>query len=232
MLAIERKKLKLIKEEIKALGATTLDLNEQILVALEHCQPCKLRDIKKISKQQRYKKIDAIDNLIINVFALYTPEAKDLRELVAFLKITNEYDRIVNSAHSFIRDFPNALSDDIDMDFILEYAVPLQKSSVAALENALLLVDLEDKDSINEHYKNVVVEESKNDELYKIIEQSLLKKTSENLHLSRDYQDIMAALRRLEKIADRALSIASLMHYAKVGGEINKVQLLSKDDKH
>ena len=29
----------------------------------------------------------------------------------------------------------------------------------------------------------------------------------------------------------QALSIASLMHYAKVGGEINKVQLLSKDDK-
>lgn len=231
MLAIEKEKLKHIKKEIKVLGQTTLDLNEQILVTLEHCQPCKLRDIKKISKQQRYKKIDAIDNLIINVFALYTPEAKDLRQLVAFLKITNEYDRIVNSAHSFIRDFPNALSDEIDKEFILEYAVPLQRTSVTALQNALLLLDLDDKDKINEHYKIVVVEESKNDELYKIIEKSLLKKTNEDLHLSREYQDIMAALRRLEKIADRALSIASLMHYAKVGGEINKVQLLSKDDK-
>lgn len=30
----------------------------------------------------------------------------------------------------------------------------------------------------------------------------------------------MSALRRLEKIADRALSIASLLHYAKIGGTI------------
>ncbi len=229
MLAIERQKLNIIKKEIKALGQTTLEINERILTALKHCNPCKLTGIKKISKQERYKKIDAIDNLIINVFALYTPEAKDLRQLVAFLKITNEYDRIINSAHSFIRDFPNALSDEIDRDFILEYAVPLQKSSVVALENALLLLDLDDKKSVNEHFKIVVVEESKNDELYKIIEKSLLKKTSEDIHLSREYQDIMEALRRLEKIADRALSIASLMHYAKVGGEINKVKLLTKD---
>ncbi len=91
------------------------------------------------------------------------------------------------------------------------------------MKSALEILELEDKTSVHEHYKTVVVEESKNDDLYKIIEKNLLKKTNEDIHLSNEYQEIMAALRRLEKIADRALSIASLMHYAKIGGEISKV---------
>ena len=37
---------------------------------------------------------------------------------------------------------------------------------------------------------------------------------------SRDYFDILSALRRLEKIADRAVSIANLLHFAQVGGDM------------
>lgn len=223
MLTTEKEKLKSILDKLLTLGQSTLSTNEEILQALKHCDTCKLSQIKQLSKKERYKLIDEIDNLIINVFALYSPEARDLRELVAFLKITNEFDRIANSCYSFIRDFPNALSAEVDKDFILEYAIPLQKSSVNALSNALNLLKVNDKQLVDEHYKAVVIEESKNDDLYKIIEKSLLKKINNEVHLSSDYQNIMAALRRLEKIADRALSIANLMHYAKIGGEIGKV---------
>ena len=223
MLTTEKEKLKSILDKLLTLGQSTLSTNEEILQALKNCDTCKLSKIKQLSKKERYKLIDEIDNLIINVFALYSPEARDLRELVAFLKITNEFDRIANSCYSFIRDFPNALSAEVDKDFILEYAIPLQKSSVNALSNALNILKVNDKQLVDEHYKAVVIEESKNDDLYKIIEKSLLKKTNNEVHLSTDYQNTMAALRRLEKIADRALSIANLMHYAKIGGEIGKV---------
>ncbi|MFK5986096.1 MAG: PhoU domain-containing protein [Pseudomonadota bacterium] len=226
MLPTEKQKMQSILEEIMGLGNSLLDMNKQILSALKNCnnkEPSEFIEIKKHSKQERYKVIDKIDNLIINIFALYTPEARDLRELIAFLKVTNEFDRIANSCNSFIRDFPQSLSNEVDKEFILEYAIPLQKSTVNALVSALKLIDVEDKKLVNEYYKAVVVEESNNDDLYKIIEKSLLRKTTEDISLSKDYQDIMEALRRLEKIADRALSIASLMHYAKVGGEISKV---------
>ena len=223
MLPTEKEKLKQIRQEVSELGQSTLVMNQLILDALKDCKPCQLKDLEKLPKKERYEKIDGIDNLIIKVFALYTPEARDLRELIAFLKITNEFDRIANSCNSFIRDFPNALSDDVDKDCILEYAIPLQKSSVKALTHALKLLTLKHKDAVDDHYKEVVVEESKNDDLYKIIEKTLLKKINNEVNLSKDYQDILAALRRLEKIADRALSIANLMHYAKVGGEISKI---------
>lgn len=222
MLPTEAAKLAKIQHEVIILGQIVLSTNQKILKALKECDPCSLDNINKIKKQERYEKIDEIDDNIIKFFALYTPEAKDLRELVAFLKVTNEFDRIANSCNSFIRDFPQALSDEVDKNFILEYAIPLQKTSVAALTSALTLIELDDKDRVQEEFKNVVIEESKNDELYQIIEKNLLKKINNNLALSQDYQDIMQALRRLEKIADRALSIASLMHYAKVGGVIAK----------
>ena len=222
MLPTEESKLELIQNEMIGLGRVVLASNQQILAALEECQPCKLDDISKIKKHERYEKIDEIDDLIIKFFALYTPEAKDLRLLIAFLKMTNEFDRIANSCNSFIRDFPQALSDEVDKDFILEYAIPLQKTSVAALTGALNLIALDDKERVHAEYKNVVVEEAKNDDLYQIIEKNLLTKINDNIMLSQDYQDIMQALRRLEKVADRALSIASLMHYAKLGGVITK----------
>ncbi len=222
MLPTQKEKLHTILTEIMGLGESVLTTNQQILRSLEQCSSgntCTLNEIQEIPKHDRYKTIDAIDNLIINVFALYAPEAIDLRELIAFLKITNEFDRIANNCHSFIRDFEIGLSIDVDRDFILEYAVPLQKSAVNALSSALKIIALKDKKSVTEYYKKVVIEEDKNDDLYKIIEKSLLEKINEDIHLSRDYQNIMAALRRLEKIADRALSIASLMRYAKLGEE-------------
>lgn len=223
MLTTEKEKRKSILNKMQLLGQTTLSMNKEILQALKHCDTCKLNLIKKISKKELYSSIDEVDNLIINIFALYSPEARDLRELVAFLKITNEFDRIANSCNSFVRDFPNAISSEVDKELILEYAIPLQKSSVNALSNALNILKINDKQLVEEYYEVVVIEESKNDDLYKIIEKSLLKKISNEVHLSNDYQNIMAALRCLEKIADRALSIANLMHYAKIGGEISKV---------
>jgi len=89
MLEKQKEKYNIILSELMALGQLTLTMNEAILDALTQCDVCKLNDVKKFSKKDRYRRIDYIDNLIINLFALFTPEARDLRELIAFLKITN-----------------------------------------------------------------------------------------------------------------------------------------------
>ena len=220
MLSTEKEKLKTIIEKIKAFGQSNLETNEAILKELKICDTCELKQIPRLSKNDRYEIIDDIDNMIITVFALYSPEARDLRLLVAYLKITNELDRIAKQSNAFIRDFPNAISCDVDKEFILEYAVPLQKSTVNTLRGIVNLLAEKDKDMVQEQYTEIVIEESKNDDLYTIIEKNLLKKIKKDLHLSYEYQSVLAALRRLEKIADRALSIANLMHYAKIGGEL------------
>jgi len=223
MLSKEKEKLNTIVDKMQALGQSTLATNEAILDALKNCDSCELSQITRPSKQNRYETIDEIDNLIISIFALFSPEARDLRLLVSFLKVTNEFDRIAKQCNSFIRDFPKAIATDVDKDFILEYAIPLQKTSINAMSSVVKLLVEKDKDVVQELYTEVVVEESQNDDLYKIIEKSLLKKIKKETHLSQEYQYVMASLRRLEKVADRALSIANLMHYAKIGGEIGKI---------
>jgi len=225
MLPTLEEKLLNIQQDMTRLGRKSLELNQEILEILEQGSIADLKKLKPSSKQEGLDQIAAIDTQIIHVFALYTPEARDLRQLVAFLKITNELDRIINSCRSFIRDFPYVLSKGIDKDSILEYAIPLQKASLNAVTSAIALFEAEDKEAVDAFYKAVVTEEGKSDEFYKIIEKSLFKKINKDIHLSNEYQSAMFALRRLEKIADRALSIAYLMHYAKIGGEINKVHL-------
>jgi len=43
--------------------------------------------------------------IIIKILALHSPEAKDLREVVAYLKITNEILRASSNTRSLIRVF-------------------------------------------------------------------------------------------------------------------------------
>jgi len=228
MLPTELEKLNKIQQDMVELGEHVLQVNEDILSVLEARQISKIASIDVYSKKTWREKIAEIDNQIIHVCALYSPEAKDLRQIVAFLKVTNEFDRVENSCRSFIRDLPAVLEGDLEQESILEYAIPLQKTCVKAVKNATALLNTEDTEEVNKLYKSVVLEEDKNDELYKMIEKSLLNELNENIHLSHEYQMVMSALRRLEKIADRALSIAVLMHYARIGGTISKPKVSVK----
>jgi phosphate transport system protein len=108
----------------------------------------------------------------------------------------------------------------LNTSIILEYAVPLLKSALLSLQTSISIIDETDSKHIEEKYHRVVVEESKTDDLYLMIEKNILKLISKNLDLSKEYFDILSALRRLEKIADRAVSIANLLQFAQVGGDI------------
>ena len=54
---------------------------------------------------------------------------------------------------------------------------------------------------VEENIKRVIVEESKTDDLYLMIEK-YFKTNNSKLDLSKEYFDLLKCLRRLEKIAD------------------------------
>ena len=165
-------------------------------------------------------KSNEIDNMIVATLALYSPEAKDLRQLVSFLKITNELVRTGSNVKDFAKKFKKSYSDDLNTSIILEYTVPLLKSALLSLQTSISIIDEIDSKHIEEKYHRVIVEESKTDDLYLMIEKNILKLITKNLDLSKEYFDILSSLRRLEKIADRAVSIANLLQFAQVGGDI------------
>ena len=212
-------KLKNIKEEILKIGVDVVEALEICLKALEEK---KIEDLKnvEITEKKLLIKSNEIDNIIVTTLALYSPEAKDLRQLVSFLKITNELVRTGANAKDFAKMFKKSYSEDLNTPMILEYAVPLLKSALLSLRTSISIIDETNTAHIEEKYHRVIVEESKTDDLYLMIEKNILKLISKNLDLSKEYFDTLSALRRLEKIADRAVSIANLLQFAQVGGDL------------
>ncbi len=221
MLKNFEKMLKQIQDEICVMGQKVTKANELSLKAIQE------RNIKNLSKaKSELNNISTIsnriDNLILKTLALHQPEARALRSMVSYLKITNEIVRAGTNTKNFIKIFSKSLHSEIDFNNILEFSIPLQKASIEAFKTSIEMVRIGTNKEIEESFQKVIVEESKTDDLYAMIEKNLLKKLSSNMELSKDYFDILSSLRRLEKVADRATSIANLLIFAQVGGELHQ----------
>ena len=204
-----------IKHKVTDIGTGLLEANKILLSALSDCDQEKFIEsrahIKNISS-----KTDDIDNSIIKVLALYTPEARDLRQVVAYLKITNELSRACSSTRSFIRGFTDVCAD-VDVDTIKEYGVPMQTSTVEAIKLSLSMLNCTDEDEIQEIYNDVLIEENKTDDLYEMVERNLSLQANDTSTFDK-FHKMLRALRKSGKIATRAIAIANLLVYAKIGG--------------
>ena len=207
-----------IKEKVTNIGNGLVNANELLFEAIQTCDATKFESAKSHIKNISAK-TDAIDNEIIKVLALYTPEARDLRKVVAYLKITNELSRASSNTRSFIRGFTDVCKD-VDVATINEYAVPMQKATVQAIKVSISMLDIEDEDEIREVYNEVLIEENKTDDLYEMVERSLLKQANGTDNFEK-FHKMLRALRKSSKIATRAISIANLLVYARVGGSFH-----------
>lgn len=204
-----------IKVKVTGIATGVLQANELVLSALSDCDPSKFTDARSKIKNI-HSKADAIDNTIIKALALYTPEARDLRELIAFLKITNELSRAASNTRNFIRGF-TAVCKDINKDAISEYSVPMQASTVAAIRATVSMISCEDDDEIQDIYNDVLIEENKTDDLYEIVEKKLSLQADDSSSFDK-FHMMLRALRKSGKISNRSISIANLLVYAKIGG--------------
>ncbi len=213
--------VKIIKNEVHNIGQAVIHANKIALSALKENDLSMLKDVNLSIKKLSIKS-NEIDNLIVKTLALYSPEARDLREMVSYLKITNELIRAGSNAKTFVKTFKKCFTQELNQQAILEYAIPLLKASNLALQTAIEMLHEKDERIIEEYYNKVSVEESKTDDLYAMVEKNILKLISKNLDLSKDYFDVLSSLRKLEKTADRAVSIANLLVYAQIGGELER----------
>lgn len=204
-----------IKNKLIDIASGLLESNKILLSALTDCDPEKFLEarahIKNISSRT-----DDIDNSIIKVLALYTPEASDLRQVVAYMKITNELARACSNTRSFIRGFTD-VCQDVDVDTIKEYAVPMQTSTVEAIKLSISMINCSDDDEIQEIYNDVLIEENKTDDLYEMVERNLSLQADGSSNFEK-FHKMLRALRKSGKIATRTISIANLLVYAKIGG--------------
>ena len=218
MLATFRENLNKIEDKTLKIGEGLIKANELILSALGDCDGEKFNKAKSYIKNISAK-TDEIDNAIIKILALYTPEARDLRQVVAYLKITNELSRACANTRSFIRGFTD-VCNDLDVQTINEYALPMQASTVNAIKTTVAMINIDDTDELQEMYEEVLIEDNKADDLYEMIERNLVEQ-AENANSFKKYHKMLRALRKSEKIASRAIAVANLLVYIKIGGNFH-----------
>ncbi len=202
------------------------NLLESIVVAnqmsLESYNSGDLDAYKEI--QEKFNNIevhgDIIDNEIIKTFALFGPEAKELRSLVAYLKMTNEIVRIGEGVRKYAKRMKQHSESECNLEPLNGTIIQLHKSTVKALEYILECFKDLDECNIEEYYRKIMVEESKNDDIFSILEKDIMTLIIEERELSPEYVKVLGTLRKLERTCDRSVNIANLMMYAKQGGEI------------
>jgi len=209
-----------VKKEILEIATGLSKANELILEAIKNCDKAMFNDAKNYIKNITSKTND-IDNNIIKLLALYAPEARDLRQVVAYLKITTELLRASTNTRSFIRGFIDVCKD-VDISTINEYAIPLQKSTTKAIKIMTSMLDIDCPDELQDCFNDVLIEENKTDDLYGILEKNILNNSKKTDNFEKVHK-ILRAFRKSAKIADRTISIANLLVYIKVGGTLQKV---------
>lgn len=193
---------------------------ENVLVGLEKSDPSCFEELyKNFSKNSSIGK--KIDNEILISLALFGAEATDLRELVAYLKVTNEMMRISDNITSFSKRIASLIENNDSYEATKEYSVHLTKSSLRAVSMVVEALKSNDKDTILTLYRNIQVEESKTDDLYSILEKSTLAELSKSNEFSIDHMNILSTMRKIERVADRAADISKLLVFASEGGELD-----------
>lgn len=222
MLSKYDKKIGDVKNKISELLENIATANELCLEAYQLCDEARFKEVQTILNKIGMKGND-IDNEIIKTFALFGPEAKELRFLVAYLKMTNEMVRIGDGIKKYARSMGEYSKCGCDLEFLKPSVVLLHKSSINALRLILDCFKQGDDCNFEDTYRKVLVEESMNDDLFSVLEKEILNKIIDEKELAIEYVRILGSLRKLERSCDRSVNIANLMLYAEQGGEIKSL---------
>ncbi|MBU1883113.1 PhoU family transcriptional regulator [bacterium] len=210
-----------INEKIATIAENILEANRVILNGLQECDKKLLEKAKESLKNMSSKTVE-IDNTIVKILALYSPEARDLRLIVSFFKITNELLRASSNTRSFISGLSNYCTE-LDETTVKEFAVPMQKSTVECLTAVVTMIKTTCTDETQELFNKVLISESKTDDLYELLQDNIYKQAPSIEDFGK-FTKILSALRKSEKIADRALDVGSLLLYARIGGELGLIE--------
>ena len=206
-----------IKSELKAIFNNLVKAHEILNISIKECDVEKFQEAKTYTMNMS-NKINEIENYIIKFLALYSPEARELRRFVAYLKITGELLRMNSNTKTFIIGCID-IKGSVDNNLIENYLLPLHTSTLKALVMTKEMIDIDEEDELQDMFNKIIVEEHKTDDLYDLIEEQVFA-------LNIDYKSInyiLKTFRKIEKIADRTIEIANLLQYYKVGGKLENI---------
>ncbi|MEA3433094.1 MAG: PhoU domain-containing protein [Campylobacterota bacterium] len=216
------------EERLADVRARTVEILEDLTIsqklALQALETCDSKNFEKVKipLKQLSKKADEIDNLILTVCALYSPEARDLREMISFLKITAYLQRIATNEKNYMKNMVicNPESDE-EIKRVIKESLSINRCTIKALEYTIEMInETEDMDRIKELDAKIDVEYSKTDDIYSMVEKDVLQMMHKDHQLSEEYINLLKYIRKNLKIIDRLEDIASRVKFARIGGTL------------
>jgi len=212
-----------------AVRATVIDLvenlysaNKKAVDAVKNWNAQELEEARKSIKD--FKTItEKVDNDVVVIFAKYTPSARDLRELVSYLKITSALNRIQNNTNSYLKNMQTVImEDDRDIGEFVNDSLRINRCALDAFEYTLeMLNTFEDDDKIKKLNSKITVEQSKTEDIYSLLEKEIVQKMSDaDIHDVQEYFNLLKYFRKSLKIVDRLETIAQRVIFARMGGKL------------
>lgn len=159
---------------------------------------------------------NSVDNNIIVALALYSPEAGDLRELIALLKSTNELLRIGEASKKYSKGMQDIVESGIDMTALKPYIIELHNITIKTIR---LIIECFKNFSM-ELFRQIHIEEEKSDDVFGILQKEILTSAPLDHEFAARYIKIIKTLKKQERVTDHCENIAKLIHFATEGGRL------------
>lgn len=197
------------------------EVNAKALEAVNSSDVAMMEEIRKDLKSIN-KATEGIDNKLVVIFARYTPEAKDLREMVSYLKITSGFNRIKTSLNSYLKNMQGMLSDDdANIKQFIKESLSINRCTINAFDKTIeMFKTFNDNEKIKDLASEIDVEYAKTDDIYALLEKSIIQKMKEAEGNVEEYFNLLKYIRKNLKIIDRLDSIAQRIIFARMGGKL------------
>lgn len=175
------------------------------------------KGLKDISKET-----EKIDNDIVLILAKYTPEARDLREIVSYLKTTSSLNRVRANINNYLKNMHSMLNEDnANLTDLIDESLTINRCTVTAFDHSLQMFQtFDDNDKIKNLAAKIDVEYAKTEDIYTLLEKEVIQKICGADGLAEEYFNLLKYIRKNLKIIDRLDSVSQRVIYARMGGKL------------
>jgi phosphate transport system protein len=203
------KEIEQIKKDLKNVLKILINNNRSVKELINDCNSTNIKKTKKQLNRHSISELsETLDKNILTALSCEETRKKDIRMLVSYLKTTNEIIKIAQNTRAVIGKLENNCDILLDKN-IKKLSVKLYSNIIKVLEKSYEIIGLEENEDIEETYNEIIVLENKIDTVYDSINRYIITQNDS----SSDIEKLLIALRKSEKTASRAVSIASIIRY-------------------
>lgn len=202
------KKIVKLQNDIKSILGVLIKNNYLVIDIIENCSKKSVSEAKQIlSADNISNSLNKLDSEIVDILSLKDTSSYEIKLASIYLKVSSDLSKVSSNLRTVIRKL-ELCCKDLDDKNIRKYALKIYQKIIKALNILNEMINLNDEDEISDHYDQIVILESKIDNVYENINEYIIKSCGKDCH-----EDVMKVFRKTEKIAARTVSIASLLKF-------------------